>query len=51
MKTKYINRPSSYMPIEQLKIWLKENKAKSNTTLKLTKPKKQKKQINLNKNK
>jgi hypothetical protein len=30
MKTKYINRPSSYMPIEQLKIWLKEQKELNN---------------------
>ncbi len=30
MKIKYINRPSSYMPIEQLKIWLKEQKELNN---------------------
>ena len=30
MKTKYINRPSSYMPIEQLKKWLKEQKELNN---------------------
>tara|TARA_S200002703_G_C3683650_1_gene209896 strand:+ start:183 stop:284 length:102 start_codon:yes stop_codon:yes gene_type:complete len=28
-KTNYIQRPSSYMPIEELKKWLKENKLNS----------------------
>ena len=29
MKTNYIQRPSNYMPIEELKKWIKENKLKS----------------------
>ena len=30
MKTNYIQRPSNYMPIEELKKWIKENKLITN---------------------
>jgi hypothetical protein len=40
-KTNYIQRPSSYMPIEELKKWLKENKLPTKP-IKKSKAKKQK---------